>query len=225
MNSSSNDFTQEIAALSDTFSLTGERLLQAARRLHTPGSPPPDSLVVELNTSRREFQNLRDRILGYARSLHVATPSADQVDSLQGLTALIDEVVETEIRRSRSEEIRGRALSVLDRVLAIGPAGTSEIAALHPCQERARQLRAAIADATWSDLPDESEPLSEGDHPMAHLLALVEDRDELHDEHWGNMHDSVVAAFGRPLGAAAARAKLVVRPAEALRNEPSFATS
>ena len=62
-------------------------------------------------------------------------------------------------------------------------------------------------------LPPETEPLSEGEHPFANLLALVEDRDVLQDELWGSLHDTIGSTFGKSLAAAAARSKLVLSPA------------
>jgi len=54
----------------------------------------------------------------------------------------------------------------------------------------------------------ETEHLAEGGHPFAQLLTLIEDRDELSDDLWAGLHESVGDTFGKSLAAAAARAKL-----------------
>jgi hypothetical protein len=119
MNPSSNELSQELALISDAFSNLGERLLGAARQLHAPGSPPPESLIDELGGARRDFLSLCDRSRQRAESLNVAMPSDESLNTTQGLTALLDLVAEAEIRQSKGEETRRRALAVLDRVLSI----------------------------------------------------------------------------------------------------------
>jgi hypothetical protein len=71
----------------------------------------------------------------------------------------------------------------------------------HRCRDRARP-------SSEYDLPGEAGPIAEGDHAFAHLLSLIEDRDELSDDLWASLHDSVGTAFGKPIAAAAARAKI-----------------
>src|SRR3954452_8457371 len=212
MNQSSNDLSQELAEMSDLLSDLGERLLGAARQLHAPGTPPPEKLIEELSNSRRDFNALRDRARQRAESLDVALPNAATLDTIQGLTALLDLVAEAEIRQAKGEETRRRALAVLDRALTLKHSGEGEFAPLRDCQAQARSLRDSIAAVEWSDLPPEAAQLAEGDHPFAKLLALVEDREVLNDDLWASLHDGVGAAFGKSLAAAAARAKLTLPP-------------
>ncbi|AGA29100.1 hypothetical protein [Singulisphaera acidiphila] len=212
MTQSSNDLSQEVSKISDLFSSLSERLLGAARQLHSPGSPPPEGLIEELGQARREFVGLRDRTRERAEALHVALPSSETLDTVQGLTAVLDLVAESEVRQSKAEESRRRALSVLDRVLNLTHSADHEFAPLRDCQNQARTLRETIADGPWTVLPPETEPLSEGEHPFASLLTLVEDRDVLNDDLWGSLHDTIGSTFGRSLAAAAARSKLVPSP-------------
>ena len=88
--------------------------------------------------------------------------------------------------------------------------GDPDFAPLRECQDRARELRYGISEGNWSSLPAETERLAEGQHHFADLLALIEDRDELSDDLWATLHESVGQAFGKPLAAAAARSKLVL---------------
>lgn len=205
-----SEFAQELATMSDQFSDLGERLLTAARQLHSPGSPPLESLINDLSASRQGFNEFRDRIRDHAQHLGLEIPAHDSLETLQSLSTLIDEATEVEIGRVRGEEIRRRALSVLDRATYLVHRSSSEFAPLNECVDRARQLRQRIAESDWSQLPEEAESLGDGDHPLAHLLILVENRDDLNDDHWALLHDSVGNSYGKPLAAAAARSKLDV---------------
>lgn len=215
MSLGSHDLSQEVLTISDRFSSLGERLLNAARQLQSPGSPPAEGLIEELGHARLEFIGVRDRTRERAEALYIALPSAETLDTIQGLTAVLDLVTESEARQSQAEEVRRRALTVLDRVLGLRHTADPEFAPLRTCQDQARALRGAVASGVWTTLPPEAEALSNGEHPFANLVALVAERDLLHDDHWATLHDSIGAVFGRSLAAAAARAKLVPSPDQA----------
>jgi hypothetical protein len=210
MSQSSSDLSQELATISDRFSDLGESLLAAARQLHAPGVLPSDDLLGAIAACRSDFLALRDRSCALAGSLHVSHAPPDHLASLHDLTSLLDDLAEAEVHQNKSEEVRKRALWVLDRVLSLTHASVPDFGALRDCHEKAGALRHSIETGGWKSLPAESEHLAEGEHPFAHLLSLIEDRDELSDELWASMHESVGAAFGKPLAAAAARAKLVL---------------
>jgi len=208
MNISSNDLSHELAVMTDVFMDLGERLTQTAHMLQEPGTPPAEALVEELLSCRRDFVNLRDQARDLAGSLHITGPAEDKLVGLHDLSALLDEIAEAEIRQSRNEEVRRRASSILEKVLVLSHAMDADSPHLRACQDKARSLQCAISDARWTDLPAEAEPLADGDHAFAHLVTLVEDRDELNDELWASLHESVGAAFGKSLAAAAVRSKL-----------------
>jgi hypothetical protein len=210
VNMSSNDLSQELVVLTDVFSDLSERLMDAARQFQAPGTPPSEALVDELASCRRDFENLRDRTRALGQSLHVACPPAEDLASLEDLTSLLDEIAEAEIRQAKNEEVRRRSLSVLDRVLVLAHASDADFAALRTCKDQARELHHAIAVGEWDALPADAEPLAEGGHALAHLMTLIEDRDELSDDLWAELHESVGAAFGKALATAAARAKLTL---------------
>lgn len=210
MSQTSSLLSQELAGMSDRFSEVGERLLASARQLHAPGIPPADELLESLAGCRHEFLSLRDRAVQLASSLSVSCPPAEQLSSLQDLTTLLDHAAEAEIRQSKSEELRRRSLSVLDRVLTLSHTSIPDFAPLRECHDRARELRHTIAEGAWTSLPADAEKLAEGQHHFADLLTLIEDHDDLHDDHWATLHESVGQAFGKSLAAAAARSKLVL---------------
>jgi hypothetical protein len=209
---SSNALSQEVAVLADVFADLGERLLHAARQLHNPGTPPDETLLEELTACRQDLESLRDRAHELALGLHISCPAPEDLCSLQSLGALLDDVAEAEIRQGRSDEVRRRSHTVLQRVLALSHASDPDHAALRDARTLAQTLHSQIAEAHWTTLPSEADRLAEGDHAFAHLLSLIEDRDELSDEVWAAHHESVTAAFGKALAAAAARSKLVIGP-------------
>jgi hypothetical protein len=211
MTENSSHLSQELAGMSDLFSELGDRLLTAARQLHSPGSLPPVELLDALAACRDDFVSLRDRARDLAASLYVSCPPAEEMANLHDLTGLLDQVAEAEIRQSRSEEQRRRSLSVIDRVLSLSHMSIPDFSPLRECQDKARELRGGIAEGNWTSLPAEAERLAEGQHHFADLLTLIEDRDELPDELWSQVHESVGNAFGKPLAAAAARSKLVLQ--------------
>lgn len=210
MTQSSNDLSQELIRISDSFTHLGERLLGAARQLHAPGAPPPEGLIDELARARHDFIQLRDHARARADALEIAVPEPETLDTIQGLTAILDLVAESEVHQAKAEERRRRAVAVLDRVLQLQHSGDGAFEPLRACQDQARDLRDTVVQGAWSALPPETEPLSEGDHPFVHLLTLVEDREVLDDDLWAQLHDAVGATFGKSLAAAAARAKLVL---------------
>jgi hypothetical protein len=195
--------------MSERFSDLGECLLSAARQLHAPGTPPAEELLEAVGVCRRDFLSLCDRVREQAASLDVEA-AAEPLSSLHDVSVLLDHVAEAEILQSRSEEQRHRALSVLDRVLSISHAGSSDFAPLLDCQERARSVRTAVAESHWASLDPEAERLAEGEHEFSNLLSLIEDRDELNDELWAALQENVGNELGKALAAAAARSKLIL---------------
>jgi hypothetical protein len=220
MDPSSSDLSQELAVISDVFSDLGERLLSAARQLHAPGTPPPEKLVEELTASRRDFFAIRDRTRQRAEALRVSCPREDVLNTVQGLSKLIDEIGEAEARRAKGEETRRRAIATLDRTLQLSHTGGGDFAPLREVHDQVRQLRGSIESASWETPHPEAERLALDDHPYVHLLHLVEKRDELNDDQWATLHDSVGERFGKPLAAAAARAKLSLPPVAEAEAQP-----
>ena len=210
MNPSSSDLSQELSELSDRFSTLGEKLLAAARQLHAPGTPPSDELIESIQACRNDFVAFRDKTRGLAHDMGVAAPHAEAMNSLQGVSTLLDSIAEVELHQSKNEELRRRGMSVLDRVLAIQHSGSSDFEPLRSCHDHARNLRQTLEHASWNALPADVEQLTEGEHHFAHLLSLIEDHDDLGDDLWASHHESVSQHFGKPLAAAAARSKLSI---------------
>jgi hypothetical protein len=210
MSQSSTDLAHEMAVMTDVFPELAERLDHAAEQLRARGAPLPGSLIEELLSWRRDFDDFRDRLRALAGSLEVATGPDESLAGLQELSTLLEEVGEAEVRQKRSEKTRRRALAVLDKVLSLSHATDADSQALRTCQEQAQALHRAISTSRWNALPAEAEPMAKGEHALAHLVTLIEDRDELSDDLWASYSASVGTAFGRSLAAAAGRSRLIL---------------
>ncbi|MBI3304464.1 MAG: hypothetical protein HYZ72_20570 [Deltaproteobacteria bacterium] len=211
---------QHLASLTASFSQLGARLTQAARELQDPGLPPRESLAGELAASRRDFTALCARGLTLAESLAVSPlPTPAALASLSDLKALLQAVAHTEEKQAAVEDLRQRALMVLDRVLTMRHRDGIAFPPLLECQAKASDLRRAVAEARWPEPHPATEALAEGTDPFSDLLTLVERQEELDDDHWGILQDTVEHSFGKPLAVAASRGKFAV-PAE-----PSLGTS
>jgi tetratricopeptide (TPR) repeat protein len=210
MSQSSSLLSHELAGMSDRFSELSERLLAAARQLHAPGTPLPDDLLEALNASRNAFLSLRDRAHELAGTLELPCPPTGELKNLADLTTLLEQAAEAEIHQSTSEELRRRALSVLDRVLVLSHVSDPDFTPLRQVHDKARDLRVEIAEGSSSTLPADAKRIAEGEHEFVDLLALIFDRDELPDEIWAAIHEKVSQSFGTAIAAAAARSKLVL---------------
>jgi len=201
------DLLQQLASLAEGFSRLGARASQAARELRESGVPPAESLLEEFTAASRDFADLRAKVLDLAASAAVA---AKETASVKDLEALLRDVAQA-LEKAQAEEARQRALAVLDRVLALAHRDESNYAPLVDCQAKAGDLRRAIAEAAWQALPEDTQPLAAGTHPLATLLTLVERAEELTDAQWEPLSDVVSTAFGKTLVGAAWRRKLADR--------------
>jgi class 3 adenylate cyclase len=201
------DLLQQLASLAEGFSRLGARASQAARELQESGVPPAESLLEEFTAASRDFADLRAKVFDLAASAAVA---AEETASVKDLEALLRDVAQA-IEKAQAEEARQRAIAVLDRVLALAHRDESSYAPLLDCQAKAGDLRRAIAEAAWQELPEDTQPLADGSHPLAALLTLVERAEELTDAQWEPLSDVVSTAFGKTLVGAAWRRKLASR--------------
>ncbi len=195
----SEPLLEDMAVLSDIFNDLGTRLIDAGRGLQESGKLPFEGLESNLNQARNDFRALCDRSLALALLLGVECPAEHELGGLVELGLLLEKIAEAEIRRAEGEEARQRALAVLDRILALAPPTGPSGEAVREFQIHTRRLHASIASARWNALPPETERIAEGEHPLAHLLALVENVDELSTDARRNLHRSIADAFGTRL--------------------------
>ncbi len=205
------DLARYLATLTERFAGLASKLAQAARELQVSGTLPSESLLEELASGRGEFMDLRSSVLDVAHSLSVHAPPMTEVDSLKKLELVIRAVLEAiagEERRQATAEARKRALAVLDRVLAIAHTDDPGFGGLAQCQAKAKELKRAVLDPRM--LETESPVIMESTPAFAALLTLIEGREQLDDDRFAVLEDSVTQSFGRQLAVAATRGKLVV---------------
>ena len=216
MTLSANEFAKHLATLTERFAGLATKLAQAARELQVSGTLPAESLLEELAAARGELVDLRSTVLDAAASLSVAAPSMAEVNSLKALEPVVRAVAEaitTEERRAATAEVRKRALAVLDRVLAISHADDPGFPSLVKCQAKAKELRQAVLDPKAFETA--TAPMLETTPAFAALLTLIEGREQLADERFAALEDSVSQSFGRQLAVAATRGKLSIAGAAA----------
>ena len=212
----SNDLWQELSVMADAFADLGRRMLHASRLVHAPGLLPADALLDEIATLRRSFADLRDRSCRLAEGLRVPYPGDGQIHSLKALALLLDAAAEAEARRGAWSASAVAAVEVLERVLRLRHVQQSGFAPLVACQRKARALLQAIEDGPNAALEETLQALGERDHPFAYLLAMAQGSEGIGDDLWEGLFESVGAAFGRPLAAAAARGRIEESTSEAV---------
>jgi tetratricopeptide (TPR) repeat protein len=199
---------EELAAHGEAVAALEEPLVQATHRLVTSGATLPELLLKQLAEARRDFLDLRARVLQRAEEEQVPTADDDPLDNLQALSRLLDRVSEAEAIRARAEQERRAALTVLDRVERLRHVNPEAHLMLDTCLAQARDLRRVIDDRPRLELAPGSE--SEALAPFSALLLLIAPDTGLSDEQWSSLHASVATAFGPPLAAAAGRGRLVL---------------
>jgi hypothetical protein len=130
-------------------------------------------------------------------------PSTEGATSLDALSAAIDT-----IERARAGSEIERATDQLYRILAIRHRDLEGFGALGPIAERVAEILEALESAP--PVPDAARALLAGEHPLAHLLELVEHGDQLEDAVWLRHAEAVRGSLGEGLGIAAQRGHLVV---------------
>jgi hypothetical protein len=218
------ELLRDIAALGEEFDRLGARLGEAGRGLRDEGAAPSGRLLDDLAAARQAFQRLRARVVELARAAGGELPeeAAENLDSLRGLLALLEDVGARRRRRAAVEQARDAALGLLDRVATLVHRDRPDFAPLLSCQAEAAALRQAVA-AAGTELHPEVERLVTGTHPLAMLIALVHRLADLSDDEWEQMQDGVAGAFGRPLAVAASRGRLVFAPESAPVPAPAAA--
>lgn len=197
-----NDLLQQIARLSETYANLADRLSQAAKQLQDSGLPPSDSLLQETAAYSRNFAAVQKQAL----ELNKSALAPGEITSLKDIQNLVESAAASEGKA----EIRDAALKVLDRVLAIAHREQSDFAPLQSVHAKARELHRAISESAPTQLHSDAESLLGGKHPVAAVLALVEQQDKLDDEQWVILEETVSAAFGKQIAVAISRGKLTI---------------
>ena len=216
MQQNSADLHQQLTSLENTFSKLVPKLSEALQELQDSGKPLSVELILELGNSRNQFNALRASVFELAESLVLSpTQKEPEIESIKGLKSLLEDAVQAEEQKEATAQVRQQALRVLERVLTIAHRDNSDFQPLLECQEKARELQRAISESQEPDSHSDTQGLAEGNHSFAQLLTLIEQGDELDDDHSADLHDSVAESFGRTLATAAVRGRLRVQEASA----------
>ncbi len=207
--SASSSLFQALASLTEEAGRLSVQLAQAAKNLQETGEIPSERLLEETAAFRRRCLALCEQGQAVAQSFAIPSPpSAPAPISLHELKALVQGIAKAEEQRAFYDDIRHRALTVLDRVLGLRHREQPQFPPLVECQERAREMRQAVADAHWPNLHPATESLANGEDPFSDLLAWIEQQDTLEDDAWALLQDTVEQFFGKPLAIAVSRGKL-----------------
>ena len=204
-----DDLHRQLTSLKEDFFNLGTHLGSVSEYLLDSGAPPPKDLIEAMVTARSDFDMFRIRALSEAQSLELQSiPELDDISSLKALESLLRSVANAEEAKKEAEQIREHALTILDRAFTIDHCDNGNFAPLVEIQKKARELRDAVSDSRWTDLHPDTQVLADGDHPFSALLTLVELQQELDDDQWTRLQESVAQSFGKPMSVAAARGKL-----------------
>jgi hypothetical protein len=224
MSAHESQLKNDLQALQESFRELSLRLAETAGNLGRSGRPPSEEILQQLQSAHHRFHELREGAFQLAANERL-TPSvsADQA-SVPDLLALLRQVDEVRIVRNKKQDQVQKARGVLDRVLSLTHKDAASYAPLAELHAKAAGLRdSATADSDQPVNP-ELESLADGRHSFCDLLTLVEQSEEIDDDRWVQLNDSVTQAFGKPLAIASARKKLRVSasppPAPPASNSP-----
>jgi class 3 adenylate cyclase len=221
------DLSAEIAALAERCRSLGAELVEASQALQGTGELPAATLGRQLGALRVAFGGLCSRVFQRAAQAGVnITQSADRIASLAELEPLLEAINQAEAGRVAARERAAgeddasrqaaleaavqRAMGVLNRVLAISHPEDPGFQALLECQAKASELRLKLSRVASTNRDYSAHRVDEATKPFADLLALVDGQDDVDDERWMALEESVGRVFGRQLLIAASRGRLVV---------------
>lgn len=209
------DLLRDVSQLAERFPGLGTRLALAAGELKSLGTPPMATLIEELKAYQTEFVDLCHRALALAKETGLpAAAMPVKLVSVRELEAFIQSLAPADPAiAAPSSHPRDRAIAVVDRLLRLTYTGDDQpFAPLVTCQQQAAQLQKVLRESPGTLSPSVSqavEALAQGNHPVAHLLQLLDGASNLDDDRWLALQESVTAALGRPMTAAALRGRLV----------------
>jgi class 3 adenylate cyclase len=221
------DLGGEITGLAERCRSLGAELVEASQVLQTAGELPPDALGRQLAALRIAFGALSSRVFQRAAQAGVnITQSAERITSLAELEPLLEAITQAEAgrvaareravaeddgsRQAALEAAVQRAIGVLNRVLGVSH---PEDPAFHPlleCQAKASELRLKLSRVAATNRDYSAHRVDEATRPFADLLALVDGQEDVDDERWMGLEESVGRVFGRQLLIAASRGRLAL---------------
>lgn len=222
MEASQTELLQNFTAVTRTFEQLSQRLTEVAEQARIAGVLPSESLIDQIATSRRSFNELRDKALELVCLLAASAPKAPgEIESIKDLEALLQLVTEAQRKKAQEEKARLRALTILDRLLSLIHREQADFHPLEEVQSKAKALRDQLRTHTGADVHPDIIPLAQGRHPLAELLTLAEGYESLDDDLWLLLKHAVAENFGKSLAMSAARGKLSPSPSRLTTEHPS----
>ncbi len=213
-------------SLATNFAQLGTLLLDAATEMQNSGRPLSEVMIEELQTTRRDFEGLRDELIQAAEYFKVKPlPKADEIADLTTLEKLLNATIEA-ITKSRlyaekaaraakeeaaAQKLREETIGLLKRVLSLAHRTRSDFKPLQECHAQAAKLRETIAALTSKPTPSEEQTLCEAQKPYQALIYLVEEWNNLEGDQWDTLREEVAQYFGKELAAQAARGQLLFK--------------
>jgi len=209
METTQADLLQDFTVVARSFEQLSQRLTDVAEQVRTTGALPSESLIEDIATSRRSFADLRAKALELVDLLAGLPPvNAEEIESMQELEALLHLITDAQRKKAQAERARGRAITVLDRILSLVHRDQPEFPPLIECQAKARAMRDAIHQHAGPEAHSDVVALAQGRHPLSELLTLVEGANDLDDDLWLLLKQATADHFGKSLALSAARGKL-----------------
>ncbi len=217
-------------SLTGNIAQLGSLLLDAAAEMQKSGRLLSDVMMEELQTTRKDFEELRTELLRAAEVFHV-TPllKPEEIPDLYTLEKLLNVVIEAittarvraedearkaeEARRAvaqkaAAQQVRQETVTLLERVLLLAHQTQPNYKPLQECYAQASQLRETIGALTGPPAPLEEQTLREAQQPYQSLLYLIEEWNNLDGDQWDALREEVAQYFGKELAAQAARGQL-----------------
>ncbi|MBI1762301.1 MAG: hypothetical protein HYR56_12785 [Acidobacteria bacterium] len=224
-------------SLTGNFAQLGSLLLDAAAEMQKSGRPLSDVMVEELQTTRKDFEELRAELLRAAELFHV-TPllKPEEIPDLYTLEKLLNVVIEAittarvraeeearkaeEARRALAQEaaaqqVRQETITLLNRVLLLAHKTQPNYKPLQECYAQASKLRETIGALKGAPAPLEEQTLREAQKPYQSLIYLIDEWNNLDGDQWDALREEVAQYFGKELAAQAARGQLYFQPSPA----------
>jgi hypothetical protein len=199
----------QLNALETRFKFLARHLPEAGELLDSVGRPVPHDLLRELANSGEQFEAIKSDVLRVSEPI-AALPRTSELSSIKDLRAFMEAVSDVVAKQTAHRNIQQAACGELEKVLTITHVNGIEFTPLLQCQEKARELRDSIAGTGWPDTHPDADALARGQHVFSGFVKFVSFHDNLEDEEWERLQDLVNQSFGKPLGLAASRGKLVM---------------
>ncbi|MGH7310022.1 MAG: adenylate/guanylate cyclase domain-containing protein, partial [Candidatus Rokuibacteriota bacterium] len=224
------DLGSEITGLAERCRSLGAELVEASQVLQAAGELPPETLGRQLGALRIAFGALSSRVFQRAAQAGVnITQSAERVSSLAELEPLLEAITQAEAgrvaareravaeddgsRQAALEAAVQRAIGVLNRVLGVSHPDDPAFHPLLECQAKASELRLKLSRVAATNRDYSAHRVDEATRPFADLLALIDGQEDVDDERWMGLEESVGRVFGRQLLIAASRGRLALTSA------------